>query len=356
MISTLRDAELQIDALKRQQNELIREIRSLNLNSKNGNESVKTVTQFVEVDSQITADQNTVVHRLLHIFDRIKAKGLEITNLTADNIDTTNLDADDIDTKNVEIIGVDPQLHIGSLATAQGFYVAVRSNDLFLSTGVYFNGTAWIATHTYSLVILMSNGGWTFYYNTGNVVGSSVTLSSKFYFGSSGNFYPNQPIAIPEGGTGGITASDARTNLDVYSKAEINVLLSEKDTQIALSNLALTLTTSAQDVPNTNITLAKAGVYSIRASFDIFSTGTGESNVTLICRLVINGVPQSSVAIKQGNPTATSNESITTSQQWIYTALTPGIPIKLQAFKNGGTGISQLNPTNTNLYVQWQRP
>ena len=243
MIQNLRDAELQIETIKRAQNDLIRELKSLKLNKNNSNGSEVKVQTVGEVDSILNADKNTVIHKLFHIFDKIKAKTLDLVD----------------------------------------------------------------------------------------------------------------PLPISDGGTGSDNASGARTNLNIYSKPEIDTLLSEKDTQFQAANLTVTLTTSVQDIPNTNITLAKAGLYSLRASFDLFSTGVGESNVSIICLIWVDGVNLSGYASKQVNPTASSNESTTISQQWLYAAATPGIQIKLQAFKSGGTGVSQVNHTNTNLYAQWQR-
>ena len=258
MLNNLRDAELQIEALKRQQTELIKELRSLKLNeSKNGSMGTNNTTKVNEVDSQLNADKNTVIHRLLHLFDKIKALAIESTNISVTNLNATNLD----------------------------------------------------------LV---------------------------------------NPLPISDGGTGASNVTDARTNLDVYSKAQTDTKLSEKDTQIVYASSALSLTTVFADVPGTSITVLKTGVYSISAFFDLEGIGLADAGAIFLGSLNINGSPQTSVALKTIMPDAAFTDRITIGQNW-YFILSAGAILKLQGRKTGGTGTSIVNSTHTSLYVQWQR-
>lgn len=179
MISTLRDAELQIEALKRQQNELIKELRSLKLTEKsksNGN----VVQTPVEIDSQLNADQNTINHKLYHIFDRIKTRVLEIVNLTLDtltaitinttNLNSTNMDATDIDTTTLEFDIAQMNQYIKFFNPSEGRIQIVGGNIVF-TRGAYFDGANWFATDTTAILYILAPSGLYMYYNTGLAVG-----------------------------------------------------------------------------------------------------------------------------------------------------------------------------------------
>jgi len=240
MISNLRDAELQIEAIKRQQNELIRKFNSI---SANGKESQKTEIIRVEneIDSVLTVDKNTVIHKLLHLFDRIKAKVADI--------DTLNL---------------------------------------------------------------------------------------------------TEPLPISSGGTGADNATDARTNLDVYSKAEVD----QKDIQIGVTGVLTVLTTTPQDIPGTELTLTKTGLYLLIAFMDMGSNGIGDNSAALLGALNINGIDQTKNIVKTANTSSGFLERATVGQSWLF-ILTAGAVVKLRASKTGGTGSSGVYG-HTTLIAQWQ--
>lgn len=91
MIQTIRDAESKIWILQKEVvyfktriNELSNEIDKIKLDlaaiNKQSNNSNNNL------DSIPTADGSSIVHRLLHIFDKIKVKFLEVTELTVDKL------------------------------------------------------------------------------------------------------------------------------------------------------------------------------------------------------------------------------------------------------------------------------
>lgn len=220
-VKSLRDAEFQIEALKRQQNELIKELKSLNLIKKSASD-VQIITRN-EVDSVLSADQNTVVHKLYHIFDRIKVRILEIidltltnltattitttdftsTNATITNLDATNIDAEDLDAVNVDIRGPGNQLHYSDIDSEQGGYLLNIGNDIYVNTGIkYVPGVGWIAVNTTALVLHMSPAGWRFYYAGGLVVGGGVGLTLIMEINNVGISFIATPLSVSNGGTG----------------------------------------------------------------------------------------------------------------------------------------------------------
>lgn len=75
------------------------------------------------------------------------------------------------------------------------------------------------------------------------------------------NFTPTQLITIPQGGTNANNAADARTNLGVYSKAEVDTFVGNLSSSISgISTSAITNGNSNVSVAlNTNITVTRNG-------------------------------------------------------------------------------------------------
>lgn len=80
---TLKDAELQINALKRELESLRREIKNKVAPTPDSNSIKNQIIQYIqqgnEVDSVLNVDKTTVIHKLLHIFSKLKTEDLIVT-------------------------------------------------------------------------------------------------------------------------------------------------------------------------------------------------------------------------------------------------------------------------------------
>lgn len=176
MIKTLRDAELQIEALKRQQNELIKELRSLKLTEPRT--IIKEITnQVTEVDSVLTADKSTVVHYLMHSFDKVKAKVLELKNLIVETLTATNATITTLNSTNIDTINLEADIiklnQIMKFFTPFESNIDVRSEYFSYTRGAY-NDTSlgqWIATDSNPSILQLRPEGLMYFYNTGVPLG-----------------------------------------------------------------------------------------------------------------------------------------------------------------------------------------
>jgi hypothetical protein len=120
--------------------------------------------------------------------------------------------------------------------------------------------------------------------------------------------------------------------------------------QIAYASATLTLTTTAQTVPGTTLTLAKAGRYLVIGVFYFYFSSVDQGN-TLVGSFQGMGSVAAFV-ISATNVTAGG----TVAQQWLYTAAAPNAPVSLAAYKSGGTGTSTLLATHTSISAIWLGP
>lgn len=357
MIQTLRDAEIQIDALKRGQNELIRELRALQ--SKNGTSGIKTETitqvqKVIEIDSILTADQNTILHKLLHIFNQLKAEMIDVQSLEAIDlfVDTLNLKKLDIRDNS------ESQIHISEELTETGTYITDFHDDIFYASffgnGVMFDGNFWIPKHTEAIILgISATNGLILFRDTGLTIDISYGPTIIFQVDATGNVILLVPLAISSGGTGANNDVDARTNLDVYSKAEVDALIPlpvTGDTRIAYATSGIALTTVDQDIPGTTLITTKTGYYAISGVFDFAGQGAGDIGSYLLGSLVINGASHAQKALKVVSTASTDRATI--AQNWVG-YLNAGTTLKLQAMKHAGSGTSQLYGY-TSLMIQWQ--
>jgi hypothetical protein len=133
--------------------------------------------------------------------------------------------------------------------------------------------------------------------------------------------------------------------------AWIEVTPSTGDGQIAYASAITTLTTTAQDI-GVSLTLNRAGRYFLNGVFDLRGSGTGDAGALLIGQLVADGAVQPKLGFLSVG-TAANQASV--SQQWFYTASSAGKFVKLQAYKNTGTGTSIASGEST-LTALWIGP
>lgn len=196
MIKTLRDAELQIEALKRQQNELIKELKSLKLTEPR-TITKEVINQVTEVDSVLTADKSTVIHYLMHSFDKIKAKVLELKNLivetlTANSATITTLNSTNIDTTNLEFDIAKMNQYIKFFNPAEGRIQVVGGNIVY-SRGAYFDGANWFATDSTAILYILAPTGIYTYYNTGLAINAAFAPAQKLLINAN-TIIPNSVL------------------------------------------------------------------------------------------------------------------------------------------------------------------
>lgn len=201
MIKTLRDAELQIEALKRQQNELIKELKSLKLTEPR-TITKEVINQVTEVDSVLTADKSTVIHYLMHSFDKIKAKVLELVNLVVDTLTAntaiiTTLNSTSIDTTNLEFDIAKMNQYIKFFNPAEGRIQVVGGNIVY-SRGAYFDGANWFATDSTAILYILAPTGIYTYYNTG-LAGGPYAPTQKLLINAN-NIIPNSVLMTDSAG------------------------------------------------------------------------------------------------------------------------------------------------------------
>ena len=196
MIQTLRDAEIQIEALKRQQLELIRELRAL----QNGNsitppkvapvKSETIVIQNNEIDNVLTADKNTVLHKLLHIFNELQAQVINVETLNVADLFAEILNLKSLDIRD----NVESQIHISALTGEKGTYITdVNQGSFwgsFYSNGASFDGTDWIAKDTIAIILEVNpNFGVRVFRNTGLTVDTSFTPTQIMQINEIGKIF-----------------------------------------------------------------------------------------------------------------------------------------------------------------------
>ena len=134
--------------------------------------------------------------------------------------------------------------------------------------------------------------------------------------------------------------------------------------QYAIATAALTLPTAAADIPGATLTLTRAGKHLITGCFDIGGSGAGDAGFLALGQLVADGTAQTGLVVFQPlviTSTGTSAGTLLASprymtfQQWSYQAAAPGKVVTLQAWKNGGSGVSQAG-AQTTISALWVSP
>lgn len=252
-MTTLRDAETKIrkleqelTGLKSQFSQLKFEIEKSNATGNSNtpvSENQKTVQLNVAthqmLDSELTGDQNTIIHKLIHIFKSLKVETFQATDISVSNSIIVGNDlnvADVITGKRLNLLngGDLQQIHLSHDATVSGFYVQTLGATTMVMSGCYHNGAAFIATDTAANILRFhESAGFIFEFSTGLTVGSSFTPFRLGLWNAGG--LTLSPLAVNSflvtNGASAIAAENAathRTNLDVYSKAEVNTLLLSK--------------------------------------------------------------------------------------------------------------------------------
>jgi hypothetical protein len=136
----------------------------------------------------------------------------------------------------------------------------------------------------------------------------------------------------------------------VEATGEANVAL------FAAASISMTLSTGITDVAGATVTVTKAGRYLILAVFDFFLAGAGDIGQTFTGFFNFGGSidGRTAVLIPQYASGALGNRA-TVAQQY-YNTFTAGTVLKLQAQKNGGTGVSTVSAPNTSISALWVGP
>lgn len=198
------------------------------------------------------------------------------------------------------------------------------------------DGALWCETDRNNVLYQLQGGIW--WYVSGTMYG---TMS------------PDQrptDLGVHEGGFD-FRSTDLPARQFLWSQtAWVEVTAQTGDIQIAYGTAGVTLTTTAQDLPGLSITLNRTGKYLITGVFDLRGD-TGDAAHLLIGQLVANGTVQPKLGFMSTGSGGANKGSVT--QQWGYVAATTGIAIKLQAWKDGGSGSSaaQGESTLTALWV-----
>ena len=120
--------------------------------------------------------------------------------------------------------------------------------------------------------------------------------------------------------------------------------------QIAYASAGVTLTTTAQTIPGTALTLAAAGSYLVTGTF-FFNVQSGDSG-----QYLLGSIPGGSAdAVLLGYPAAGQSLQTSVSQQWVIT-VSAGATVSLQASKTGGSGASTAGATHTSISALWVSP
>jgi hypothetical protein len=260
-MKTIRDAEIKCRQLEIEISSLRAEIRRTNEDIdrtpvQNNQLSQHTETRVENTDSQVVADGSTVLHKLLHIFSKLKASELDIDNLTVnqdasigddltvgDNLTVTGditvgddlTVTDKITARSLNLLngGGAQQIHVSIDASNEGFYVMALGNDTLMLSGAYHNGANYIAVNTTAIILHMTAFlGFILYYNTGLTVGNAFTPTVRCILNANMTIPGLAAGCAVFTGTGGLLEAAnmtlSRTYLDVYSKAEVNTLLAGK--------------------------------------------------------------------------------------------------------------------------------
>ena len=211
-----------------------------------------------------------------------------------------------------------------------------HAQRLSVSTATLGDGTLWCETDRRNAMYQLQGGVW--HYIAGTMYG---TMS------------PDQrptDLGVNDGGFE-FRSTDLPARQFLWSQtAWVEVTPPTGDVQIATGTTTVTLTTVAQDV-GVSLTLNRAGRYYLHAVFDLRGQGAGDAGQILIGQLVAGGSILPKLGFLNTGTGALNQNNV--SQQWVYTAATSGVLVKLQAFKLGGSGSStaQSEATLTALWV-----
>jgi hypothetical protein len=190
----------------------------------------------------------------------------------------------------------------------------------------------------------------TFYVETdrGNVIYQNQGNVWKYLAGTMlGTISPDQrPTDLGANDTGfRFEATDALRTFRWTGSAWTETTPASNTVQLAYLTTALTLTTSAQNIPGCSLTLAKAGTYLVVAVYDLVCANDATSY------LIGGMVGQTQVAVFL-TPSATGRATV--SQQFLVNA-SAGFTAQLTAWKSGGTGTSTAD-VRSSISALWVSP
>jgi hypothetical protein len=150
------------------------------------------------------------------------------------------------------------------------------------------------------------------------------------------SFNPLQPIPPGVSDTTQINGAIAAVN---------GVLAGLMQSRTATCNTAITLTTSAQDVPNCSLTLTATGLNAFAQVVAVFDFGGDtEDGMVYIGQLIVDGALQTGEAHGDGAVGRATN-----AQVW-QVQLSPGShTLKLQAQRGGGTTDKEVMAAHTRI-------
>ncbi len=199
IIRELRDAEVQIKLLEGRIAQL-EKLVALGTSNTTTKEIVRVETNTIsDMDSELTVDESTVLHRKLHIFNRF----VDIRNIL----------------KIQELL-----IYLSDGTKGWDLQIQGAPGDLWLvdqDVNIYFKivnlgAGAGPGDILFLVNILPAND---------NQIDLGTT-TERFKDAYAHNLHLTNDLPITEGGTGASTAANARTNLDVYSKAEVATQIS----------------------------------------------------------------------------------------------------------------------------------
>jgi hypothetical protein len=192
----------------------------------------------------------------------------------------------------------------------------------------------WMETDRNDVIYQNQNGVW--HYVAGTMFGTLV---------------PDQrPVGLGSNDAGfDFRATDVQREFIWSGTVWVEVASLNNLLQWVSASAPLTLTTVMTDIPGLLLTLPRTGVYHISGVIDFNSN---DSQALLLGQLVVNGVAQGAVVVYQAFNVPSR---ATVAQQWMITAGTVNIPIKMQANKNLGAGASLAHVQST-LSAVWISP
>lgn len=195
MIRTIRDAEAQITALQRQIQALENKINNIPAQNapSSSNQGIdkqqvlNLITQTSSnVDSELTLDGGTVIHKLKHLFTEIIMQLLEVDEMTANTIFTATATLENLDIKSSAALL--SAFHLSGDNDDKQIYFVTSPTGAQLAHGAMHNGTNWIAKETKAIIIQFHTAsGWTFLYNSGLTIGNSFTPTARARINLSGD-------------------------------------------------------------------------------------------------------------------------------------------------------------------------
>lgn len=198
VVKDIKDAERQIKLLEDRIAKLERSQNDVNTVTKEVIKEKTIVEKINETDSEVTADENLVIHRRMHrFFNLLEIKSFLLAMgfiLNSQYDDTTN-------------VGID--------LDASGNLRYIDNNSLTYFT-IENAGGALPAAIKLNMHVIPNND------NELDLGTSSERFRKVWAY----DLDLTNPLPLSEGGTGGNTNTNARTNLDVYSKSEVTTLIS----------------------------------------------------------------------------------------------------------------------------------